>query len=71
MINKQGVAFKGFLRYCSKIGEKFYKKTGIRLKLTERIMRYPGNKPIFESKCCACSPIPSPEGTAVCQGDDG
>jgi len=53
IINKQGVAFKGFLPavFARKSGEKFYKKTGIRLKLTGTDYRYPGNKPDdFESE---------------------
>lgn len=53
VINKQGVAFKGFIPavFGRKAGEKFYKKTGIRLKLTGIDYRYPGNKPDdFESE---------------------
>jgi len=47
VINKQGVAFKGFIPavFGRKAGEKFHKKTGIRLKLTGIDYRYPGNKP--------------------------
>jgi hypothetical protein len=47
VINKQGIAFKGFLPavFARKSGEKFYRKTGIRLKLTGIDYRYPGNKP--------------------------
>ncbi|HXF92346.1 MAG TPA: DUF3365 domain-containing protein [Nitrospiraceae bacterium] len=47
VINKQGVGFKGFLPavFARKAGEKFYRKTGIRLKLTGTEYRYPGNKP--------------------------
>lgn len=47
VINKQGVGFKGFIPavFGRKAGEKFYKKTGIRLKLTGIDYRYPGNKP--------------------------
>lgn len=53
VINKQGVAFKGFIPavFARKSGEKFYKKTGIRLKLTGTDYRFPGNKPDdFESE---------------------
>ncbi len=53
VINKQGVAFKGFIPavFGRKAGEKFYKKTGIRLKLTGIDYRFPGNKPDdFESE---------------------
>jgi len=53
VINKQGVAFKGFIPavFGRKAGEKFHKKTGIRLKLTGIDYRYPGNKPDdFESE---------------------
>lgn len=53
VINKQGVGFKGFFPavFGRKAGEKFYKKTGIRLKLTGTDYRYPGNKPDdFESE---------------------
>jgi hypothetical protein len=47
VINKQGVAFKGFIPavWGRKTGEKFTKKTGMRLKLTATEYRYPGNKP--------------------------
>lgn len=47
IINKQGLGFKGFLPavYARKTGEKFYQKTGIRLKLTGIDYRFPGNKP--------------------------
>ncbi len=47
IINKQGLGFKGFLPavYARKTGERFYQKTGIRLKLTGIDYRYPGNKP--------------------------
>lgn len=47
IINKQGVAFKGFLPavFARKSGERFFKKTGIRLKLTGTDYRFPGNKP--------------------------
>lgn len=53
VINKQGVAFKGFIPavFGRKAGEKFYKKTGIRVKLTGTDYRFPGNKPDdFESE---------------------
>lgn len=47
VINKQGVAFKGFIPavFARKAGEKFYRKTGIKLKLTGADYRFPGNKP--------------------------
>jgi uncharacterized protein DUF3365 len=47
VINKQGIAFKGFLPavFARKTGERFYKKTGVNLKLTGLDYRYPGNKP--------------------------
>jgi hypothetical protein len=47
VINKQGVAFKGFIPavFARKSGEKFYKKTGIKVKLTGIDYRFPGNKP--------------------------
>jgi hypothetical protein len=53
VINKVGVGFKGFLPavFARKSGERFYRKTGIRLKLTSADYRYPGNKPDdFESE---------------------
>lgn len=53
VINKQGVAFKGFIpaAFGRKAGEKFYKKTGIKVKLTGTEYRFPGNKPDdFESE---------------------
>ncbi len=47
VINKEGVAFKGFIpaAFGRKAGEKFYRKTGIKVKLTGIDYRYPGNKP--------------------------
>ncbi len=47
VLNKQGVAFKGFIpaAWGRKTGEKFTKKTGVKLKLTAAEYRYPGNKP--------------------------
>lgn len=53
VINKQGVAFKGFIpaAFARKTGEKFFKKTGIKVKLTGTDYRFPGNKPDdFESE---------------------
>jgi hypothetical protein len=53
VINKQGVAFKGFIpaAFARKAGEKFHKKTGIKVKLTGTDYRFPGNKPDdFESE---------------------
>ncbi|MFO0773773.1 MAG: DUF3365 domain-containing protein [Nitrospiraceae bacterium] len=52
VINKQGVGFKGFLPaiFARKTGERFYKKTGIRIKLTGNDYRNPNNRPDeFES----------------------
>jgi len=47
VINKQGVAFKGFIPvvFARKSGEKFHRKTGIKVKLTGADYRFPGNKP--------------------------
>ncbi len=47
IINKPGIAFKGFIpaSWGRKTGEKFQKKTGIRVKLTATDYRFPGNKP--------------------------
>jgi len=47
VINKQGIAFKGFLPavFGRKTGEKFYQKTGVKLRLTGLDYRNPGNKP--------------------------
>lgn len=47
VLNKQGVAFKGFIpaKWGRLTAEKFTKKTGIRLKLTAENYRFPGNKP--------------------------
>lgn len=47
VINKQGVGFKGVIPavFARKSGERFYRKTGIRMKLTGMDYRYPGNKP--------------------------
>ncbi len=47
VINKPGVGFKGFLPavFARKTGERFYKKTGIRIKLTGVDYRNPSNRP--------------------------
>jgi general secretion pathway protein A len=47
IINKQGVAFKGFIPalWGRRTAEKFTKRTGIRLKLTALEYRFPGNRP--------------------------
>lgn len=47
VIDKQGVAFKGFIPavWGRRTGERFTQKTGIRLRLTAQEYRYPGNKP--------------------------
>jgi hypothetical protein len=47
VINKQGIAFKGFIpsTFTRKVGQKFFTKTGIKIKLTGTDYRFPGNKP--------------------------
>ncbi|MDR4480997.1 MAG: DUF3365 domain-containing protein [Nitrospira sp.] len=53
VINKQGVGFKGMIPavFARKSGERFYRKTGIRVKLTGTDYRFPGNRPDdFESE---------------------
>jgi general secretion pathway protein A len=47
VINKPGVAFKGFIPalWGRKTGEKFAQRTGIRVKLTATDYRFPGNRP--------------------------
>jgi len=47
VINRQGVGFKGFLHavFARRVGEHFYKKTGVRIKLTGIDYRNPNNKP--------------------------
>lgn len=47
VINKPGVAFKGFIPalWGRKTGEKFSQRTGIRVKLTATDYRFPGNRP--------------------------
>lgn len=47
VINKQGVAFKGFIpaKWGRLTAEKFTRKTGIRLKLTAENYRFSGNRP--------------------------
>jgi hypothetical protein len=53
VINKQGVGFKGIIPavFARKSGERFYRKTGIRVKLTSSDYRFPGNRPDdFESE---------------------
>jgi general secretion pathway protein A len=47
VINKQGIAFKGFIPsvFARKVGQKFFGKTGIKMKLTGVEYRFAGNKP--------------------------
>jgi Protein of unknown function (DUF3365) len=47
IINKQGIAFKGFVPslFARKVGQKVFAKTGIKIKLTGTDYRFPGNKP--------------------------
>jgi len=47
IINKQGIAFKGFIPavFARRAGEQFYKKSGVRMKLTGSDYRNPSNKP--------------------------
>ncbi len=49
VINRQGVGFKGFLHavFARRVGEHFYKKTGVRMKLTGINYRNPNNKPDY------------------------
>lgn len=46
-INRQGVGFKGFHHavFARRVGEHFYKKTGVRMKLTGIDYRNPNSKP--------------------------
>lgn len=46
-INKQGIGFKGFIpsAFARKAGQKFFAKTGIKVKLTGMDYRFPGNQP--------------------------
>jgi hypothetical protein len=71
VINKQGVAFKGFIPavWGRKAGEKFYHRTGIRLKLTAQEYRYPGNRPdAFEGEVLKMFAQPSyPKGRGYSQ----
>ena len=53
LINFQGLGFKGVLpaKFARMTGARFYKKTGIRLKLTSLNYRFPGNAPdAFEAE---------------------
>ncbi len=53
VINKKDVGFKGIIPavFARKTGERFYRKTGIRVKLTGTDYRFPGNRPDdFESE---------------------
>ncbi|MCC2642702.1 MAG: uncharacterized protein K0S45_3115 [Nitrospira sp.] len=53
VINKAGIGFKGIIPavFARKAGERFYRKTGIRVKLTGTDYRFPGNRPDdFESE---------------------
>ncbi|HSL02507.1 MAG TPA: DUF3365 domain-containing protein [Nitrospiraceae bacterium] len=47
VINRQGVGFKGFIHavFARRVGEHFYKKTGVRMKLTALDYRNPNSKP--------------------------
>lgn len=47
VINRQGVGFKGFLHavFARRVGDHFYKKTGVRLKLTGVDYRNASSKP--------------------------
>ena len=47
IINKKGISFKGFIPavFARRTGEHFYKKSGVRLKLTGSDYRNPNNKP--------------------------
>ena len=47
VINKQGIAFKGFIPavFARRVGEQFYKKSGVRVKLTGIDYRNANNKP--------------------------
>ena len=47
VINRQGVGFKGFLHavFARRVGERFYKRTGVRMKLTGIDYRNPNSKP--------------------------
>ncbi len=47
VINRQGIGFKGFLHavFTRRVGENFYQKTGVRLKLTAVRYRNQNNKP--------------------------
>ncbi|MBI5893180.1 MAG: DUF3365 domain-containing protein [Deltaproteobacteria bacterium] len=56
IINKEGMAFKGFIPavYGKKVGDKFTQKTGLRLKQTSDKYRNAANKPDeFEAKAIA------------------
>ena len=47
VINRQGIGFKGFTHavFARRVGEHFYMKTGVRMKLTGIEYRNPSNKP--------------------------
>lgn len=47
IINKKGISFKGFIPavFSRRTGEHFYKKSGVRVKLTGSDYRNPSNKP--------------------------
>ena len=47
VINRQGIGFKGFLHavFARRVGEHYYKKTGVRMKLTGINYRSLNNKP--------------------------
>ena len=47
MLNKQGIGYKGFgpSLFARKVGQKYFAKTGITVKLTGMEYRFPGNQP--------------------------
>jgi hypothetical protein len=47
VINRQGIGFKGFFHavFARRVGEHFYKRTGVRMKLTGTDYRSPNSKP--------------------------
>jgi hypothetical protein len=69
VINKPGISFKGFIPavFTRRVGEQFYKKSGVRVKLTGIDYRNPNNKPDdFETEVLRMS-----QGTVLCAEYDG
>jgi len=60
IINKPGISFKGFIPavFARRVGEQFYKKSGVRMKLTGSIIGIRIiSRMTLRQRCCGCSVI--------------